>query len=71
MATTVDEIYEQAMKTLTASDRLRLATMILNGIPPQSVGEYRDDWTDEDMRDVSRYSLQRASTSFGEDEEDA
>ena len=34
---TVREIYEQAIKPLPAADRLRLATLILNDIPPQAV----------------------------------
>jgi hypothetical protein len=33
----VHELYEQTIKSLPAAERLRLAVLILNDIPPQSV----------------------------------
>jgi hypothetical protein len=33
----VYELYEQTIKSLPAAERLRLAVLILNDIPPQSV----------------------------------
>jgi hypothetical protein len=47
----IEELYEEQIRSLPTAERLRLATMILNDIPPQSVVDYRDDWSDEDLRD--------------------
>ena len=68
---TVQEIYEQTIQPLPASDRLHLATLILNGIPPRAVVDYGDDWSEEDIREATRFSLERATASFGEDEADS
>ena len=67
MSGTLEELYERSIRPLPAGQRLRLATLILNDIPPHSVGEYRDDWSEEDTRDATLHSLRRASSSFGED----
>jgi hypothetical protein len=64
---TVEQLYETAVRALPAPDRLRLATMILNDIPPRAVVDYSEEWTEEDIRDATRYSLQRAAASFGEE----
>jgi len=62
----LEKLYERSIRPLPAGQRLRLATLILNDIPPLSVGEYREDWSEDDMRDATLHSLRRASTSFGE-----
>jgi hypothetical protein len=67
---TIQEMYEQSIRPLPAPDRLRLATLILNEIPPLAAVDYSDDWTDEDMRDLTLYSLRRAAASMEEEEED-
>jgi hypothetical protein len=69
--TDVTRIYEQTIRSLPTADRLRLATMILNDIPPQAVVDYQDSWDESDQRDASLYSLQRAARSLGEEPEDA
>ena len=66
----IHEIYEQTIKSLPASDRLRLAVMILTDIPPQAVVDYRDEWTEEDYHDFNRASWARIEHSV-EDDEDA
>jgi hypothetical protein len=63
----IREIYENTIKPLAPADRFRLATLILNEIPPQAVANYSDDWSDEDLRDISLDSLRSAAASFGED----
>ena len=64
----VHQIYEQTIKLLPAADRLRLAVMILNDIPPQSVIDYSDTWTDEDYHDFSRANWARLSQQLEDDE---
>ena len=68
--TTADEIYVQIVKPLPPSERLKLAAMILNDIPPQSVVDYSEEWTEEDMRDFTAHSMRYAAESFGEPEAD-
>ena len=67
--TTAEEVYAQIVKPLPASERLKLATMILNDIPPLSVVDYSDEWSDEDIRDLTIHTLRYAAESFGEEEE--
>jgi len=67
---TVEEVYGQVVKLLPVSDRFKLATLILNDIPPQAVVDYSEEWTEEDIRDLTIYSLRYAAQSFGEEEED-
>ena len=63
---TIQEMYEQSIKPLAASERLRLAALILNDIPSHAVVDYSEDWTDEDMRDLTLHSLRRAAVSMEE-----
>lgn len=55
---TIEQLYEQAIKPLPAGERLRLAVLILNDIPPQAVADYSDEWTEQDQQDFSRASWQ-------------
>jgi len=67
---TAEEVYSQVVKPLPPSERFRLAAMILNDISPRAVVDYSDEWTEEDMRDLTVYSLRYAAQSFGEEEEE-
>ncbi len=66
---TVQELYDRNIKPLPPSDRLQLATLILNDIPPQSVVDYSEEWSEEDLRDFTLYSWQHAAVRFGEETE--
>jgi hypothetical protein len=55
---------------LSAADRLRLAVLILNDIPPQLVVDTNNVWTDEDYRDFSKASWEHINKRL-EDEESA
>jgi hypothetical protein len=52
----IEEIYDETNKPLPPSERLRLATLIVSEIPPQSVVDIRDAWNEQDMRDVAAFS---------------
>jgi hypothetical protein len=67
---TVDQIYEQTIKPLSMADRLRLAALILNDIPPHAVVDYNDEWSEEDLCDFRRASWEHIDTLL-EDEEHA
>lgn len=47
--TSVQELYETAVRTRPASERLQLAAMILNDIEPRAVVDYSETWSDEDV----------------------
>ena len=66
---TVNEIYQQSIKSLPAADRLQLARMILSDIPAQSFVDYDDSWSDEDIRDFTQASWQRVEEEVGEPED--
>ena len=53
---TVNQIYEQTIRPLSMADRLRLAALILNDIPPHAVVDYSDEWSEEDLRDFRQAS---------------
>jgi len=59
---TTQEFYEQSIKPLPTTERLRLATLILNDISAQSLVDYSDEWTDEDLGDFSRASWQHVES---------
>ncbi len=66
---TLEQLYAQAIGPLPTSDRLRLATMILNQIPPQSIVDDRDDWSDEDMRDLAVFASKASFDAYPEDDD--
>ncbi|NET57432.1 MAG: hypothetical protein F6K47_15085 [Symploca sp. SIO2E6] len=71
MPNTVQEIYTQVISTLPPIERLRLATMILNGLVEQNttVVDVSDTWTDQDQLDLAAFSWQYAADAFPEDRE--
>jgi hypothetical protein len=64
----VVELYNQMVKPLPASERLQLATMILNDIPPQAVVDYSEEWSEEDIQDLTAASLNYCLQQIEEDE---
>ena len=62
---TVNQLYEQTIKPLSPAERLRLATLILNGIPPQSVVDYSDEWSDAKATVLQEYHLEKIRRSGG------
>jgi hypothetical protein len=55
---TVHELYEQTIKSLPAAERLRLAVLILNDIPPQSVVDDSERWTEVDLQEFTQAGWQ-------------
>jgi hypothetical protein len=58
------ELYDKSIKALPAVDRLRLAAMILDDLAATTGAglDVRDDWSDEDVADLTAYSLKHASS---------
>lgn len=63
MPTTAQEIYIQVFHTLSPTERLRLATLLLNELSQQNVSvvEQSDIWTEDDRLSVTTFSLQSDS----------
>jgi len=71
MPTVVQEIYTQVISNLPPTERLQLATLILNGLVKQNVAviDDSDTWTEQDQLDLAAFSMQYAATVLFEDEE--
>lgn len=71
MPKAVQEIYTQVISDLLPTERLQLATLILNGLVKQdaAVIDDSDTWTEQDQLDLAAFSLQYAATALLEDEE--
>ncbi len=65
---TIQELYEQNVRVRTAAERLQLATLILNDIPPQAVADYSETWTDEDVEDFRSASAAYVLSRLEEEE---
>lgn len=68
---TVEQIYTQIIDTLSPTERLHLATAILNELVQQNlpVIDRSDTWTEQDRLDLTNFSLQYAATLFPDTEE--
>ena len=68
MTTSAQEIYTQAVRNLPPSERLRLATLILNELveQPSSEIEESETWTEQDQNDLLNFSLQYATTALSD-----
>jgi hypothetical protein len=71
MPKAVQEIYTQVISNLLPTERLQLATLILNGLVKQdaAVIDDSDTWTEQDQLDLAAFSLQYAVTALPEYEE--
>ena len=71
MPPTARETYAQIVRDLPPAERLRLAALILQDLTrsDSSVLDNRDDWSGQDERDLTEFSLQYAATLYPEDEE--
>ncbi|MBN3948684.1 MAG: hypothetical protein HWQ38_20380 [Nostoc sp. NMS7] len=71
MSNTAQEIYSQVVCNLSPTERLRLATLILNELVEQnlSIIDQSDTWTEQDQLDLASFSLEYATSIFPESEE--
>ena len=62
----VEDFYVERIRDLPAVERLRQAALILNDIPPESLVDYRDAWSDEDLSDLRAAGLRALDAALGE-----
>lgn len=63
MSNTAQEIYSQVVCNLSSTERLRLATLILNELVEQnlSIIDQINTWTEQDQLDLASFSLEYAA----------
>ena len=68
MTTSAQEIYTQTVRNLPPTERLKLATLILNELveQPSSAIEESQTWTEQDQNDLLNFSLQYATTALSD-----
>ena len=71
MAVTAQEIFTEAVRALSPTERLRLATLILQDLAQSDVAvvDKSDTWNEQDQRDLTAFSLQYAARLYPEDKE--
>jgi hypothetical protein len=58
---TAQDVYSKSVEVLPASERLRLATLILEGLSGSAATlDYSDFWSEEDIKDVTAFSANHA-----------
>jgi hypothetical protein len=62
----VADLYAQSVRPLPVAARLRPATLILAGIPLEAVDDFSEEWTEEDVQDLTRHALTQAGNRFGD-----
>ena len=65
---TADEVYAGIVHGLAQSEKLHLATIILEDLS-QTAGpvlDFSDSWSTEDIRDVSDFAKKHASAAYPE-----
>ncbi|MEH2425369.1 MAG: hypothetical protein V7K48_32040 [Nostoc sp.] len=68
MSSTDQEIYSQVVCNLSSTERLGLATLILNELVEQnlSIIDQSDTWTEQDQLDLASFSLEYTASIFPE-----
>lgn len=67
---TAKEIYTETVRGLPSSERLRLATLILEELAESAapVLDFSDAWSEEDLRDLAAFSKRSADSGPGDDD---
>ncbi len=64
---TAQEIYKTWVQSLPTTERLRLATLILNDIVPTLTIDEDDTWSEQDLHDLSVFALQHALSASNQE----
>jgi hypothetical protein len=62
----VQQLLEEAIRTLSVSERLLLASRLLTDVVEQRIDD-GDEWTDEDLRDFTAASLRSIDDTLQKD----
>src|SRR5438874_2581787 len=63
-------VYDLSMKHLPPDEQLRLATFLVweTICDPSHILDLSDEWSDEDMRDFTAYSLRQFDEVYGDED---
>jgi hypothetical protein len=66
--TTAQEVYNQVANKLSLTERLRLASLLLDDLKERHVSVIHDSgtWTEEDLEDITRLSMDYINTLYPE-----
>ncbi len=53
----IEQLYESAISSLSKHDQIHLARYIVWKCSTDGPADYRDEWSDEDMREYRAYSV--------------
>ena len=66
----VEQVYEESVKGLPRKEQLKLASLILQQLTKGTdTAEYDDEWSEEDLRQLTGHSLRYAAQQYPEEEE--
>lgn len=65
---TAESVYAEVVQALPSSEQFKLATLIMNRIPPEAVVDYSTEWSEEDLRDLDRATGMLIERRFGPEE---
>jgi len=70
MALTAEEVFTETVRVLPLSERLRLATLILQELAQSEVAvvDRSDTWSDQDQADLTATSLRHAAELYREED---
>jgi hypothetical protein len=66
--TTAQKVYAELVRDLSTSERLQLAQLILRDLEPGHA-DYNDEWSEEDLNDLSAVALRYAQAESADEEE--
>jgi hypothetical protein len=71
MMTTAQEVFAEAVRVLPPTERLRLATLLLQDLTqsPMTIVDSSETWSEHDRNDLTSFSLRYAATLYPEEDE--
>jgi hypothetical protein len=63
---TIEELFKEAIRTLTVSERLQLANRLLSEIVEHRIDD-GDEWREQDLRDFTAASMRRIDDQLRRD----
>lgn len=69
----IEQLYDEAIRGLSVEDRIRLASLIMWECAGTGSLDYREDWSDDDLREFTAAGwqhIERRLREEGEDDQD-
>ena len=70
MPTTAQDVFTETVRALPPTERLRLASLILNDLAQSNLAvvDVGDTWNEQDQNDLTAFSLRYAGAAYPEGE---